>query len=262
VNISTAPNVLAPTGTKTTLPTGTQVNVTIHEPTQNVTFGQAQVRVTYTDSAGVATAVLPMTRIGDNTSFALIPGLPSGGTVAFYLIVKDIFGTPLASGNWTYTETGTPAAGPGGLVLAAGYGLFFYEAVDLSTGRLVSFLNYTLANATWSETRQGTALGFAAPTPLAGTGYLPVTFGTYVVTIHAFNQTQSATVSVSSSTPFDLIFYVASGAVAQTSWVQQTTFTIPAILGLGAAALAFVPVSAWFRERRKKAEQEQRRITL
>ncbi|MCI4327390.1 MAG: hypothetical protein L3K16_07135 [Thermoplasmata archaeon] len=262
LNITTTPNVLAATGTKTTLATGTQVNVTIHEPIQNVTFGQAQVRVTYSDAAGVASAVLPMTRIGANTSFALIPGLPSGGTVAFYLIVKDIFGTPLASGNWTYTETGAPAAGPGGLVLAAGYGMFFFEAVDLSTGHLVSFLNYTLANATWSESRQGTALGFAAPTPLAGTGYLPVTFGTYIVTIHAFNQTQAATVSVSSSTPFELIFYVASGAVAQTSWVQQTTFTIPAILGLGAAALAFVPVSAWFRERRKKAEQEQRRITL
>jgi hypothetical protein len=260
--ISTSPNVLAPTGTKTTLPAGTSVNVSIHEPTENVTFGKAQVRVHYSDSAGFSNAVLPMLAMGDNTSYALIPGLPAGGTVSFYIIVKDIFGTPIASGNWTYTESGVPQAGPGGFALAPGYGMFFFEAVDLTTGQLVPFLNFTLANASWAETRQGTALGFAGPAPLAGTGYLAVTYGTYVVTIHAFGQTQTATVTVSSTTPFDLIFYVASGSVAQTSWVQQTTITIPAVIGLVGAAVAVWPVSSWFRERRKKAEQEQRRITL
>jgi len=260
--ISTSPNVLAPTGTKTTLPGGTAVNVTIHEPIQNVSLGRAQVRVQYADSAGTSEAVLPMIAEGSNTSYALIPGLPSGGTVAFYIIAKDIFGTPIASGNWTYTETGAPAAGPGGFVLAPGYGMFFFEATDLTTGHLVPFLNFTLSNASWSETRQGTALGFAGPVPLAGTGYLPVTFGTYVVTIHAFGQTQTATVTVTSTTPFELIFYVASGAVSQTSWVQQTTLTIPAVIGLAGACVAAWPVSMWFRERRRKAEQEQRRITL
>ncbi len=260
--ISTTPNVLAPTGTKTTLPSGTAVNVSIHELTENVTFGKAQVRVHYSDAAGFSNAVLPMIPVGDNTSYALIPGLPAGGTVSFYIIAKDIFGTPIASGNWTYTETGLPQAGPGGFTLAPGYGLFYFEAVDLSTGQLVPFLNFTLANASWAETRQGTALGFAAPSPLAGTGYLAVTYGTYVVTIHAFGQSQTATVTVSSTTPFDLIFYVASGSVAQSSWVQQTTITIPAVFGLIGAAVAVWPVSSWFRERRKKAEQEQRRITL
>ena len=90
--------------------------------------------------------------VDQNTSYGLIPGLPSGGTVAFYIIAKDLFGSPIASGNTTYTENGAPQAGPGGLTLATGYGLFFFEAVDLTAVQLVSFLNYTITNATWSET--------------------------------------------------------------------------------------------------------------
>ena len=261
-NITTSPNVLGPTSGKTTLPTGTAVNVTVHSPIQNVTLGTGEIHLHYSDVVGAGDGVIPLIPVDQNTSFALIPGLPSGGTVAFYIIQKDLFGTPLASGNTTYTETGAPSAGPGGITLSSGYGLFFFEAVDLSNGRLVSNLNFTITNATWSETRQGTALGFAAPTPLAGTGYLAVTYGTYVVSIRAFNQTETATVNVGSPTPFDLVFYVASGPVQQNTWVQQTTFTIPAVLGLVGAAVAVWPVGNWFRERRQKAEQEQRRITL
>ncbi|MFI5414638.1 MAG: hypothetical protein ACHQ16_03110 [Candidatus Lutacidiplasmatales archaeon] len=262
LNLTTTPNVLSTGATKTTLPTGTEVNVTIHSPIQNVTLGAAQIHVHYSDAAGSAEGVIPMIKVDQNTSYGLIPGLPTGGTVAFYVIAKDLFGTPISSGNTTYTETGAPQAGPGGITLATGYGLFFFEAVDLTTGRLITYLNYTITNATWSETRQGTPLGFAAPTPLAGTGFLPVTYGTYVIVVHAFNETETATVNVGSATPFDVVFYVASGAVEQNSWVQQTTLTIPAVLGLVGASAAVWPIGQWFRERRQKAEQEQRRITL
>jgi hypothetical protein len=259
---TTSPDVLSSTTGKTTLATGTQVNVTIHSPIQNVTLGAAQVHFQYSDAAGTRGGALPMTSVNSNTSFALIPGLPSGGSITFYVIAKDLFGTPISSGNTTYSESGNPAAGPGGFILLPGFGMFFFEAVDLSTGKLVPFLNFTLSNTTWSETRQGTALGFAAPTPLAGTGFLPVTDGVYVITIHAFGQTESATVSVGSTAPFDVVFYVASGPVAQNTWVPETTLTIPAVIGLLGAALAMWPIGNWFRERRRKAEQEQRRITL
>ncbi|MFI5414181.1 MAG: hypothetical protein ACHQ16_00695 [Candidatus Lutacidiplasmatales archaeon] len=259
---STVPNVIVSPGVKTTLPTGTSVAVTVHSPVQNVTLGPAQVHFQYTDAAGSSGGAIAMIPITSNVSYAIIPGLPSGGSITFYVIAKDIFGTPIGSGNSTDFESGPPAPGPGGLVLSPGFGIFFFEAVDLSTGHLVPFLNFSLSNTTWSETRQGTALGFAAPTPLAGTGFLAVTYGVYVITIHAFGQTETATVTVSSTTPFDVVFYVASGAVAQNTWVPQTTLTIPAVIGLLGASLAMWPIGNWFRERRRKAEQEQRRITL
>ncbi|MCI4325734.1 MAG: hypothetical protein L3K00_07665 [Thermoplasmata archaeon] len=259
---STSPNVLNSGTTKTTLPTGTSVNVTIASTIENVTLGPAQVHFQYTDAAGTTGGAITMTPVSPNASFAVIPGLPSGGSITFYVVAKDIFGTPIASGNSTYSESGAPQPGPGGLVLTPGFGLFFFEAVDLSTGQLVPFLNFTLSNTTWSEVRQGTALGFAAPTPLSGPGFLPVTYGVYVITIHAFGETETATVSVSTTTPFGVVFYVASGSVTQNTWVPQTTLTIPAVVGLIGASLAMWPIGNWFRERRRKAEQEQRRITL
>jgi hypothetical protein len=259
---TTTPNVFSTGTTKTTLPTGTSVNVSIQSTIQNVTLSAAQVHFQYTDAAGTTGGELPMIALDPNSSYALIPGLPSGGSITFYVVAKDIFGTPIASGNTTYQESGTPQAGPGGLVLSSGFGLFFFEAVDLSTGQLVPYLNFTLSNTTWSETRQGTALGFAAPTPLAGPGFLPVTYGVYVITVHAFGQTETAQVTVSTTTPFGVVFYVASGSVAQNTWVPETTLTIPAVVGLIGASLAMWPIGNWFRERRRKAEQEQRRITL
>jgi hypothetical protein len=262
LNLTSYPNVFLAGGQKETLPTGTEVNVTVHSPIENVTIGGAEIHVHYSDTAGSADGTIPMIAEGQNTSYGLIPGLPGGGTATFYVIVKDLFGTPIASGNTTYSETGAPNGSPGDVTLNTGYGIFFFEAVDLTTGQLVPFLNFTITNATWSETRQGTPIGFGAPMPLAGTGWLPVTYGTYVIQVRAFNQTETATIVVNSGNPTTVVFYVASGAVPQDTWVQQTTYTAPAVLGLLGAAVMVYPVGKWFRERRQKAEQEQRRITL
>lgn len=257
LQFSTNPNVFDP-GQKTSLPTGTPVNVTIHEPIQNVTIKSAELHFTYFDTSGTTTGAIPLVAANANTSYVTIPGLPAGASVTFSVIAKDIYGNPVASGNTTYTESGpvvTPALSPG-------YGLFFVEAVDLTTGHLVPSFNYTLNNGTWSETRIASPLGFAGPLPVGGPGYLAVAFGTYLVTVHAFGQTQTATFHLSSATPFTIVFYVASGAVPTTESVPQTTVTIVAGAGVVAAAVAFFPLSRWFRERRAKAEAEQRRVTL
>jgi hypothetical protein len=252
----TNPNVLG-VGQTTTLPTATPVNVTIHEAIQNVTIQSAEVHFTYVDTSGSTSGAIPFKAADPNTSYVLLPGLPSGAGVTFSVIAKDIYGNPIASGNTTYLESGPVAQ-----VLPAASGLFFFEAVDLTTGQLVPSFNYTINNGTWAETRVASPLGFAGPLPVGGPGYLAVAFGTYVVTVRADGQTQSAAFKLASQTPFTIVFYVASGPVPTTASVPQTTVTIIAGVGVIGAALAFVPLSNWFRERRKKAEAEQRRITL
>jgi hypothetical protein len=254
--LSTSPDLFA-LGSAPVLATGTAVNISIHEPIENVTIASATLHFRYADSAGVSYGNLPMTLAGDNTSYVWIAGLPPGGGIVFSVAAKDIYGNPVSSGNYSYTESG--AIGP---PVHAGYGLFFFEAIDLATGQLVPGLNFTVANDTWSESSNGYALGFANPMPVGGAGFLPVAFGTYVVTVHAFGESQSWTGTVADQNPFTVVFYLTSGPVATEATSPPPAYPIAAIVGIGVAAVAMIPISAWFRERRRKAEAEQRRITL
>lgn len=245
------------TSSTTALSTGTPVNITIDELTPNITIGSAGVHFRYADANGVSYGEIPMIPVTKNISYALIPGLPPGSGVVFSVQAKDIFGNPIASGNYSYTEGGS--TGP---TLQSGYGMFYFEAINLATGALVPNINFTVANDTWSEAKVGTPLGFAAPIPASGVGELAVAYGTYTVTVHAFGQSQSWTGTVSSADPFVVTFYLTSAPVNELVSVPLPTLTVAAALGLVGAALAAWPVVSWFRERRKKAEAEQRRISL
>lgn len=239
------------------LPTGTDVNVTIHEPIQNVTINSSSLHFRYTDPSGAVVGTIPMVAANANTSYAVIPGMPANSHVVFSVQSKDIFLNPIASGNYSYSESGPMTTAP-----PPGAGLFFFEAVDLAGTGLVPNLNYTVQNGSWSQTGVATPLGFGVPRPLAGGGFLFLSFGSYVLTIHAFGETEVAAFKIVSSTPSDVIFYVASAPYLPSVGAPSPTFTIPATVGLIGAAVTMVPVARWFRERRKKAEAEQRRITL
>ncbi len=239
------------------LATGTAVNVSVHESLQNVTIGSADIHFRYVDANGVTFGSIPMIAASANTSFALLPGLPDGAGVLFSVVVKDIYGNPLSSGNYSYSESGPLAA-----ALAPGYGLFFFEAIDLATGELIQYLNFTVANDTWSETSEGYAFGFANPVPVSGSGYLPVAYGTYSVTARAFGQTQTWTGSVATQTPFVVVFYLTSATVNPTYAAPTPGLTWTPVIGIFGAAIASYPIANWFRERRRKAEAEQRRISL
>jgi hypothetical protein len=256
LNLTSSPDVTAG-GPSTVLATGTSVNISIHEPIQNVTIGSAAVHFRYVDTNGVTYGTIPMVATNWNTSYAVLPGLPSGAGVTFSVVAKDIYGDPLSSGNYSYTESG-PLATP----LPAGYGLFFFEAIDVATGNLVQNLNFTIANATWSESALGYDFGFANPVPVSGAGYLDVAFGTYTVTARAFGQTQTWTGTVATQTPFVVVFYLTSAPVSPTYSASVPGLTVAPVIGIIGAAVASVPISNWFRERRRKAEAEQRRISL
>lgn len=257
LGLSTSPGILPPN--LTVLPTGTAVTVSVHEPTENVTISSAVVTFHYSDRAGSIEGFLPMARFTNNTSVATIPGLPFGGQLTFAVVAKDAFGDPIASGNFSYSETG-PAVEP---QLPPGDGLIFFEGIDVAKGgALIPDLNFTIANGTWSESGFGTPLGFGSATPIGGPGYLPVSFGTYTVTVRAFGESQVASFGLQNATPLTVVFFLASGPVEPTANVPVYPMTISAVGGLAAGAIVVVPVSRWFKERRKKAEAEQKRISL
>ncbi len=242
----------------TTLATGTQVNVSVHSPVENVTIASATIAFKLSDPNGVLSGTIPMSAATANTSYAILPGLPPSATLTFSITAKDVFNNPIASGNYTYSESGPPA-----VPFAGGYGLFYAEGIDLATGQLIPRINYTIANSTWSEKGVGSSLGFLAPVPIGGVGYLPVAYGSYTVTLSAFGVKQTFTFSVDSAQPFTVVFYFTSKPLTpQTSVDLASTITLPAILGIAGAFVVMFPLTSWFRERRRKAEAEQRRISL
>ncbi len=257
IELSTSPNVSA-ANPPAVLATGTIVNVSVHEPIQNVTIGSAEVHFHYSDASGSSDGVLPMAAITQNTSYALIPGLPDSGHTTFYVVAKDIYGTPLGTGNFSYSETGPLVSNS-----TAATGMFFFEAVDLATGRLVPFLDYTIANGSWSQSGRATPMGFGFPQPLAGPGYLSVAYGTYTITVHAFGETETATLVLTATQPLTpLVFYVTSGPIPSNTWVPPNTVPIAGVVGLVGSGAAAWPLYSWFAERRRKADAEQKRISL
>lgn len=239
------------------LPTMTAVNVTIHEPIENVTIQSAQLRYAYHDRYGSSVGTIPMLRVNANTTYAVIPGLPPGGNITFSVAAKDIFNDTISSGNYSYFEQGTPA-----FAAPAGYGYLFFEAVDLSTGRLANSIPFQLSNSSWSETATGTAFGFGGIFPPAGTGYLLLHYDNYTLTVSAFGAVQTAVVHLFQGVVGPIVFYFTSAPLPTLVSVTATTFPIAATIGLAAAAVVVVPVRDWFKERRKKAEAEQKRISL
>lgn len=247
----------APPGTPTHLATGAPVTVTIHSPIPNVTIGSAQLFFLYTDAVGSLKGSVPMSALSANTSTVRVPGLPPGASLTFYLVVKDIYHDPITSGNMSYTESGPPKLAP-----PSGDGLFVFEAVDLATGHLVPFLNFTLANDTWSMSGVGYPFGFAEPLIGSQTDSLPVAFGSYTISSSAFGDTGHASVTLQNAGPDVVVFYVASGAIPVKTGAGSPSAEVAAIAGLAASAVAAWPILQWFRERRAASKAEQRRITL
>ena len=261
LGLSASPDVLvggvSPTN-PAAIATGEPVNVTIHEPIENVTIASAVVDFTYSDEGFNHSGTIAMKAIDLNTSYAVFPGLPAGGMVTFYVVAKDINGNPVSSGNFTYVEVG-PTAPP----LPAGLGLIYVEVLDLNGGGLLAGFGYSISNASWTTSGAANLLGFGTPTlPGTGLGYR-VAFGTYAVSVLVFGVERNAEVTVSASSPTPtVVFYAESSAIPVTASSSVGVESLAAGIGLAGAAVATVPLMRWLDERRAVKEAEERRITL
>lgn len=246
------------TAEPTHLPTGTIVNVTIHEPKENVTIGPSEVEFTFNDRGAGRTGAVNMHAINANTSFVLLPGLPPNASLTFRVVAKDSNLNPTFSSNYTYFENGTPV--PGNL---GDEGYFFLEVYDVSTGRLVSGVNFTVSNETWFQSTSTLSMGFGSLLSYTTNQFVQLHVGTYVVALSVFGHSFARAVSIASSEPFTIVFYVASAPVTiSTAAPPPLAAELAGVIGLVGGLLVSFPLMAWFRERRAQAEAEQRRVTL
>jgi hypothetical protein len=256
LELSASPAILPPASGQ--VPAGQPINVSLHEPIENVTIASAQVDYFFHHGLGTHAGSLAMTNLNPNTTSVLIPGLPPGASLTFFVIAKDIYGDPVFSSNYTYTATSSSA-----IPIPPGHNLFFFEALDVAGTGLVPAVNFTLSNATWTESRVGTAIGFAAPLVANSSSYLLLSWGSYTLSIVAFGRTWTTTVVLAqNSTPFTLVYYIASAPIAEGTSSSLPLLPISGAVGIIVAAAATLFVVPWFRERRERIEAEQRRVTL
>jgi hypothetical protein len=253
--LATDPSVLA--ASPTPLPSGTPVNVSLTEPEPNVTVNSAIIRFHFSDADGSASGVVPMHRVGQNVTYAVLPGFPSGSRLTFSVLAKDVFGDPLASGNYTYVEAGPPTTTP------SPFSSYFYvEGINATTGTLLAGVPFTVSNASWSQSGTTTAFGFGLLQIPNGAGTLDLPYGTYTVTMSALAHAQTAHVSLGSPTPVVVRFWFANGAVSANSVVPLDPISVALIVGVLALTGAFYPLYRYFQERQRRAEQERTRVTL
>jgi hypothetical protein len=253
--VATDPSVL--TSSSTTLPSGTPVNVSLDEPTENVTISSAIVRFHFSDADGSSAGVVPMHLVRQNQTYAVLPGLPSGSHISFSILAKDVFGDPLATGNYSYSEAGSPTTN-----LTPFFSYFYVEGINATTGTLLAGVSYSVSNSTWSQSAVTNAFGFGLLAIPNGAGTLDLPFGTYTVSMTAVGHTQSAVVTLSSQTPVTVRFWFANGPVSASSVIPLSPITIGLVAGVLALTVAFVPLLRWFQERLRKAEKERTRVTL
>ena len=139
----------------TTLPTDTPVNISVHEPIENVTFTAAEVDFKFTDHGATTTVSVPMVALSQNSSYAILPGLPAQTSVSFSVVVKDVSGDADSSGVYVYTENGTPVPSA-----PPSQGFLFVEIYDVATNHFVVGANYAVRNLTWFESAPTNPLGF------------------------------------------------------------------------------------------------------
>jgi len=253
--ITASPNIFAPSSGP--LPSGQPVNVTLREPMPNVTISQAAVSFQYSYSGGVARGNVPMQFASPNTTYYVFPGLPSGASLEFSLLAKDVYGDALTSGNTTYYVVGPPSPAP-----PNGTGLVFVQAEDLSTLTLATGFNFTLANRTWSQSAIATPIGVGSLASPSGIGYLFLYPGSYTLTVLVGGHQISVPLTLDAGGVVSVVIPYATGAFDATSATYLPILSVGIVAGLVAATVITIPLFRMYRVRRAQVEAEQRRITL
>ncbi len=253
--ISASPNILAPGGAP--LASGQPVNISLHEPMPNVTISQAVVNFEYSYQGAVARGNLLMQFASPNTTYYVLPGLPSGASLEFSLLAKDVYGDALTSGNTTYYVVGPPSPNP-----PNGTGLVFVQAEDLSTMTLATGFGFTLSNRTWSQTAVATPVGVGSLVGPSGTGYLFLYPGSYTLSVSVGGHRITVPITLDSGGVVSLVIPYATGPFTASSTTYLPVLSVGIVIGLVAVALITFPLFRMYRARRAQVEAEQKRITL
>jgi hypothetical protein len=246
------------------------VSITMNSPNTTIAYARLFFNETYrgTNLTGElllnrASATSEYSGDGTQPGILTLPPSPPGVHVAFYVLVYDTLGCTVKSPSYHYHTA--PGSTP-----IKNHETFFYVVVfDVSNGSYVAGAPVTFSNKTgWIDHTETNLMGFAYPnmsSPPFAPGdpkYLALN-QTYNVTVSYAGQVQTVSYFLTYSSNKTLTFYFNTAHQYATVYsAAPPVFTVGVVAGLAVAVIAVFPVYMFWSEMRRKAKEEEKRITL
>jgi hypothetical protein len=270
VMVTTTPyaNISTP-GSNVQIPAMTTiVNVTIENTNANTTIAYAFLYFNETYQGKTLTGQFLMTAYNSTTQYSgtssttgsdeLGPYLP-GVSVKFYMLSTDGLKCSLQSPTYGFYTANIPPPP------VDNKSYFYIVAFDEGTGTYAVGAQVLVSNASGVlAVTQTNSLGFAYPNESASSLPLYLPMGqVYFVNVTYQGSTQTANYLLTATSNKTLTFYFDSTHTVPTIYATSAPVVdVPLVAGLVAASACVIPIYLLWREMRRRAKEEEKRITL
>ncbi len=270
LSLTTQPYPSIANGTDPAISAWVPVNVSITSNIANTSINYAYIYYNTTVNGKTGTEdYLQMHRFnatsqftGDNFSQSIgnptFGGFAPGTTVQFHITAADDLDCLITSKSYTFTVK------PGNPAIVDGKTYFYVVAYDLGTNSYITGAKVEINNATFWDNTTTNQLGFAYPSITGSTSPLFLNMNQfYNVNVTWNGQLQYIHYDLTATSNKTLTFYFNSHHTVSPVYSESNSvFTGPEIVGIAIAAGIVVPIYFVWLEIRRKAEAEEKRVTL
>ncbi|MCX8173817.1 MAG: hypothetical protein N3F63_04325 [Thermoplasmata archaeon] len=260
--IRTSPDVIETPNS--TVSAGEPVNVTIISRISNVSIYAAYIEYTLSaEGLEPSTGVDVFERINSTTWYYVIDGLPPGISVKFRIKAYDILLNLTVSKEYNYTVNYTVST-PGGKTLSWFYVVVLNYDRNDRVYKYVKDAEVKIYNETWDCNTRTNVMGFAYPNVTGGTDLQMLYMGNYTVevTYNGITKTVFYELTNESNKTITFLFNEPDKPPVYAEINMFSENYLPVAISLVVIACITVPISWYFRYRRKKTEEEEKRITV
>lgn len=251
-----------------TVPALTEINITILSLSANTTIAYAYVDFNETYEGVAEGGDVLMTAINATSQYtgnsedqpldaSALPFLEPGMNFSFYVTAFDSLRCEIRSDTYHIVTVKAPPP-------TRDRKTYFYVVVEnASAGEFVPGVPVNISNATWTDLTQTNLLGFAYPNLTSSDVPAYLNYGYYNVTVIYKGQTQSIDYDLTPTSNKTLTFIFTVTTMSPPVYAAAVPVdSLGLYFGLAAAAVAVIPIYNLWRDQRRKAEAEEKRITL
>jgi len=245
-----------------TVSAGEPVNITIVSRVSNVS-----IYVAFIEYELAAPGLEPskgtdiFEKVNSTTWYYVVDGLPPGISVKFRIKAYDILYNLTVSKEYNYSVNYT-VAGPGGKTLSWFYVVVMEFDNNEKVYKYVKDAEIKIYNDSWDCYTRTNVMGFAYPNATGSTELQLLTFGNYTIEVTWKGQTKNITYELSNDSNKTITLYF-NEPDKPPVYANITTFPeIYLVAPYIAVTVILIPVAWYLNYRRRRAEEEEKRITV